>query len=42
MAELQKEKVGKLDEFIEQNKMDKPEQSRQEILKSQINPPKPE
>lgn len=42
MAELQKEKVEKMDEFIEKNKMDKPEQTRQEILKSQTNPSKPE
>lgn len=42
MTELAREKSEKQDEFIEKNKMDKPERSRQEIIHGQNNPPQPE
>lgn len=41
-TELEKAKMGKMDEFREKNKMERPELSRQEVTPSQVNPPQPE
>jgi general secretion pathway protein D len=42
MTDLEREKLGKMDEFREKNKMAKPELSKQEAIQSQVNPPQPE
>jgi len=40
-VELQRQKAAKMDEFIENNKMEKPVRSRQEIVGGQSQPSQP-